>query len=101
LVKKYEYSDYAGFDCGGVEIGLKTWGELEPRREGEPIINFLVDDIHAFFDRLRSSGVRIVNEPSEVPWGGTIMLFEDPDGNLLQATEINWRKFYKAAYKGK
>jgi len=26
LQKKYEFKDYAGFDCGGVEIGLKTWG---------------------------------------------------------------------------
>lgn len=24
LQKKYEFKDYAGFDCGGVEVGLKT-----------------------------------------------------------------------------
>ncbi|OQX92436.1 MAG: hypothetical protein B6D58_02940 [candidate division Zixibacteria bacterium 4484_95] len=45
LQKKYEFRDYAGFDCGGVEIGLKTWGELEKPRKGEPCINFIVDDI--------------------------------------------------------
>jgi len=28
-LQKYEFKDYAGFDCGGVEIGLKTWGEME------------------------------------------------------------------------
>ncbi|MFQ6118214.1 MAG: VOC family protein, partial [Candidatus Bipolaricaulia bacterium] len=22
LQKKYEFSDYAGFDCGGIELGL-------------------------------------------------------------------------------
>lgn len=27
LQKKYEFDDYAGFDCGGVELGLKTWGK--------------------------------------------------------------------------
>lgn len=34
LQKKYEFKDYAGFDCGGVEIGLKTWGigKAEKRR---------------------------------------------------------------------
>ena len=32
LQKKYEYRDYAGFDCGGVKIGLKTWGERESPR---------------------------------------------------------------------
>ncbi len=33
LQKKYQFSDYAGLDCGGVEIGLKTWGEKEPPRK--------------------------------------------------------------------
>jgi len=45
LQKKYEFKDYAGFDCGGIEIGLKTWGKCEEPREGEPCINFLVDNI--------------------------------------------------------
>jgi catechol 2,3-dioxygenase-like lactoylglutathione lyase family enzyme len=36
LQKKYEFGDYGGFDCGGVEIGLKTWGEQEEPRQGEP-----------------------------------------------------------------
>lgn len=34
LMKKYQFSDYAGFECGGVELGLKTWGGLELPREG-------------------------------------------------------------------
>ena len=34
-----EVKDYDGFDCGGVEIGLKTWGKIEKPRQGEPCIN--------------------------------------------------------------
>jgi len=53
LQKKYEFKDYAGFDCGGIELGLKTWGELEEPRKGEPCINFLVDDIDEAYEKLR------------------------------------------------
>ncbi|HDL60396.1 MAG TPA: VOC family protein [candidate division WOR-3 bacterium] len=37
LVKKYEYKDYAGFDCGGVEIGIKTWGNSKNQEKGNPL----------------------------------------------------------------
>jgi len=38
LTKKYEFQDYVGFDCGGVELGVKTWGEKDDPRAGEPCI---------------------------------------------------------------
>jgi len=96
LQKKYEFKDYAGFDCGGVEIGLKTWGELEKPRKGEPCINFLVENIDDAYRSLQQRGVKIIKGPKETPWGSRILLFEDPDGNTLQLTEINWRKYFKA-----
>jgi len=46
LEKKYEYSSYVGFECGGVEIGL-----IPRLKEGErvasisPSVEFLVDDV--------------------------------------------------------
>jgi len=96
LQKKYEFGDYAGFDCGGVEIGLKTWGELENPRKGEPCINFLVDDVDAAYETLKRKGVRIIEGPKDTLWGGRIIVFEDPDGNALQMTEIDWGKYFKA-----
>jgi len=101
LQKKYEFKDYAGFDCGGVELGLKTWGELEKPRKGEPVINFLVDDINYSYKALRDKKVKIVEGPKETFWGGRIILFADPDGNLLQLTEIDWHKYYEASAKGR
>ncbi len=100
LQKKYEFKDYAGFDCGGVEIGLKTWGELEKPRKGEPCINFLVDDIDKAYERLQQNNVKIVKGVDETPWGSRILLFEDPDGNVLQMTEINWGKYFKVCASG-
>jgi len=96
LVKKYEYKDYAGFDCGGAEIGIKTWGELEKPRKGEPVINFLVTDIKEAFHKLKENGVRIVKEPRKTQWGAKILLFCDPDGNLLQMSEIIWSEYFRA-----
>ena len=96
LQMKYMFKDYAGFDCCGVEIGLKTWGEMEKPRKGEPCINFLVDDIDVAYESLCMHGVEIVEKPKDVAWGGRILLFKDPDGNLLQFTEIDWGRYFKA-----
>ena len=96
LQKKYEFMDYAGFDCGGVELGLKTWGEMEKPRKGERCINFLVESIDEAYKSLQQRGVKIIEGPKETLWGARIFLFEDPDGNILQMTEVDWEKYFKA-----
>jgi len=96
LQEKYEFRDYAGFDCGGVEIGIKTWGKLEKPREGEPCINFLVDDVEETCRKLSEKGVEILEGPQDTPWGGRYIVISDPDGNRIQLTEINWAKYFKA-----
>ncbi len=95
LQKKYEFKDYAGFECGGIELGLKTWGEIEKPRKGEPCINFLVENIDDEYENLREKGVKIIKEPKKTVWGSRILLFEDPDGNVLQMTEIDWKEYFK------
>ncbi|MBO8183090.1 MAG: VOC family protein [Archaeoglobus sp.] len=65
LQKKYEFMDYVGFDCGGVELGLKTWGEMEKPRKGEPCINFLVESIDEAYKSLQQRGVKIIEGPKE------------------------------------
>jgi lactoylglutathione lyase len=96
LPLKYQFPDYAGFDVGGVELGLKTWGGKEPPREGEPVVNFLVDDVDRAFQELSAKGVRFTKAPEDTPWGGRIALFQDPDGNTLQLTQIDWKKYFSA-----
>ncbi|NOX44151.1 MAG: hypothetical protein GXO72_00190 [Caldiserica bacterium] len=94
LELKYVFKDYAGFDVGGVELGLKTWGELEPPRGGEPVVNFLVGDVDRACRELSARGVRFDKGPEDTPWGGRIALFRDPDGNTLQLTQIDWRRYF-------
>lgn len=97
LQKKYEYKDYAGFDCGGVEIGLKTWGELEKPRKGEPCIDLVVDDIDRFYHALSEKGVSFSKKPEETQWGSRMAVFCDPDGNSLQVVQIDWKKYLTLA----
>jgi len=93
LTKKYEFTDYAGFDCGGVEIGVKTWGEKEAPRAGEPCVDLLVVDVDDAYRRLTARGVEFVKAPRDAVWGARIANFTDPDGNGLQLTEIRWPEY--------
>jgi catechol 2,3-dioxygenase-like lactoylglutathione lyase family enzyme len=93
---KYRFKDYAGFDAGGVELGLKTWGEREEPRQGEPYLDFLVDDIDETHRSLCGKGVGFQKEPHDTLWGSRMAEFRDPDGNHLRLVEIDWPKYYAA-----
>jgi catechol 2,3-dioxygenase-like lactoylglutathione lyase family enzyme len=95
LQKKYQFKDYAGFDCGAIELGVKTWGYREKPRQGEPCINFLVDDLEETYCILKEKGVLFTEPPKEALWGARIALFSDPDGNLLQLSQVDWEKYFK------
>jgi len=99
LNKKYEYSSYIGFECGGVEIGLRPKASVEIGKDAASI-EFLVDNVDEEYRKLTSKGVKFINEPHDEPWGGRQASFHDPDGNLLEITEINWRKYFEASLEG-
>lgn len=94
LQKKYQFKDYAGFDCGGIELGVKTWGDREKPRLGEPCVNFLVDNLEEAYCVLKQKGVPFTERPKEALWGARIALFSDPDGNLLQISQVDWQKYF-------
>jgi len=96
LQKKYEFEDYAGFDCCGVELGLKTWGGLEESREGEPILELVVDDVEAACDELEAEGVRAVEGPRDRRWGAKVAVIADPDGNRIALVQLDWREYLRA-----
>ncbi len=96
LSLKYEFKDYAGFDVGGVELGVKTWGGMEPPRQGEPVVNFLVDDVDKAYAELSAKGVKFTKAPEETLWGSRVALFRDLDGNTLQLTQIDWKRYFAA-----
>jgi len=99
LNKKYEYPSYVGFECGGVEIGLRPEAQLEIGKDSASI-QFLVDDVDEEYRKLVSKGVEFIKKPHEEPWGGRQASFHDPDGNLLEIMEINWKEYFKVSSEG-
>jgi catechol 2,3-dioxygenase-like lactoylglutathione lyase family enzyme len=47
------------------------------------IIEFLVDDVNAAYEKLTGLVEEFVNQPTTMPWGNRSLLFRDPDGNLV------------------
>lgn len=47
------------------------------------IIEFMVKDVDAEFERIKLITSDIVQEPTTMPWGNRSLLFSDPDGNMI------------------
>jgi predicted enzyme related to lactoylglutathione lyase len=95
LSRKYRFSTYAGFDCGGVEIGLQP-GTPAQEQVAAPCVDLLVRNVDTAYRSLEARGVRFLKEPQDTAWGGRIALFADPDGNVLQLVELDWNAYFTA-----
>lgn len=58
-------------------------GSAEPAANRSAIVEFIVDDVDAEWDRLREHISEVVTAPTTMPWGNRALLFRDPDGNLV------------------
>jgi predicted enzyme related to lactoylglutathione lyase len=87
LLASDEAFGYARVDGGSVRIGL---GAGEPNPEAgvhvgiHTGIAFEVPDIEAAYEALTAKGVVFSMPPKRQGWGGTMAMFLDPDGNVLQ-----------------
>jgi predicted enzyme related to lactoylglutathione lyase len=101
LERKYGFSSYVGFECGGVEIGLIPASEQELKKSAaSPSVQFLVDDIDKLYDRLSRAGVKFIKPLHDEPWGGRQATFADADGNVLEITQIDWGKYFSVSAEG-
>jgi predicted enzyme related to lactoylglutathione lyase len=72
---------YVSFDLGSVQLGLVEAGEdLVGRQTG---IGFRVADIEATHRDLVGAGVRFLTPPEPQPWGASMAVLCDPDGNIF------------------
>lgn len=79
-----------GFETGGL-LAIATpatvamLGERAPHPDDNHsvLIEFLVDDADAEFDRIREHLDDIVQQPTTMPWGNRSVVFRDPDGNTV------------------
>ncbi|GAA3220456.1 VOC family protein [Dactylosporangium siamense] len=49
-----------------------------------PMIVLSTDDLDTAFERVRSSGAEVLQEPIERPWGPRDSAFRDPSGNTVR-----------------
>jgi catechol 2,3-dioxygenase-like lactoylglutathione lyase family enzyme len=54
-----------------------------PAANETAIIEWMVDDVDAEYNRLRPIVSNWEQEPTLMPWGNKSILFRDPDGNLV------------------
>jgi uncharacterized glyoxalase superfamily protein PhnB len=58
-------------------------GSAEPAANRSAIVEFIVEDVDAEYERLREREVDVVTKPTTMPWGNRALMFRDPDGNLV------------------
>jgi catechol 2,3-dioxygenase-like lactoylglutathione lyase family enzyme len=52
-------------------------------RRGDVILDFVVDDVDAEFDRIDALGARWLFGPTAQPWGTRSMMYRDPEDHLV------------------
>ena len=72
----------------GLELGTAHLGiGRDPNASRGPSARFSLwvyaDDCDAAVERLRAADVKIVEEPTDQPWGERVARVLDPDGNLV------------------
>ncbi|WP_144377227.1 VOC family protein [Mesorhizobium amorphae] len=77
-------------------VALFKEGSAEPSANRTAIIEFMVDDVDAEFDRLKGKA-ELVHEPKMMPWGNRSMQFRDPEGTIvalfMPATDAARKRF--------
>ncbi len=65
---------------GDALLALVTQGSLQAAI-------FRSDDLDATFEKVRSSGAEVLQEPTAQPWGVRDCAFRDPSGNLVRIAQ--------------
>ncbi|WP_299574893.1 VOC family protein [uncultured Williamsia sp.] len=64
-------------------VALFGEGSAHPADNRSVIIEFMVADVDAEYDRLEGRLDAVVQVPTTMPWGNRSLLVRDPDGNLV------------------
>jgi predicted enzyme related to lactoylglutathione lyase len=89
---------YVEVPAGQTTVGFSKrrfteYQESHVARTGKPcrrsgfVLDFLVDDVDAEYERIAALGVDWVMPPTDQPWGCRAMIFADPEGNLINVFE--------------
>ena len=63
-------------------VAIFAEGSAEPGANRTVIIEFMVDDVDAAYERLKD-GLDLVHPPKTMPWGNRSVQFRDPEGTAV------------------
>ena len=69
--------------AGGPAAQVYGEGVVAPAQNRSAILDFEVSDVDAEYERLKPIVKDWVMPPTVMPWGNRVILFRDPDGNLI------------------
>lgn len=58
-------------------------GSIQSISGANIILEFMVDNVDAHYQRLRKMDVELVKPPTTQPWGTRSIYLRDPDGNIV------------------
>jgi len=70
-----------------MDLGESYYKYLTQRIGGATGISFETHDIQALYDDLKAKGVKFMDPPKKMPWGGLMTTFVDPDSNEFSIVE--------------
>ena len=81
---------WANFAWGDMRLNLGLHDQVkgQARDPHRIMISFRVSDINAEYQRLLAEDVEFIRVPEPEHWGGNVVTFLDPDGNVLQLLEL-------------
>ena len=84
------HDDFIAFQLGDLRfnIGLHNQVNGASKDPYRMMPHLGVDDIHAEHQRLEAAGVEFIRPPEQEHWGGWVVTFKDPDGNILQMLQF-------------
>ena len=76
------------YPSGTLALGHSSTAKLfndaaRPAHNQTSILEWIVDDVDAEYERLKPIVSEWEQEPTLMPWGNRSILFRDPDGNLV------------------
>ncbi|MBP1849804.1 VOC family protein [Rhizobium halophytocola] len=63
-------------------VALFQPGSAEPAANRSAILEFIVEDVDADYERLKDRA-ELVHAPKDMPWGNRAVQFRDPEGTIV------------------
>ncbi|WP_458122092.1 VOC family protein [Paenibacillus sp. Z6-24] len=91
---KMEAGTYVEFDTGATTLSINTRESVNELLDlgltadvpaaSSFEVGFVVEDVSAVIEELRSQDVPVIREPVTKPWGQTVAYVTDPDGHFIE-----------------